>query len=39
MFQRKIDEISKGLPNIFSIVDNIISVGCDSNSADHNRTL
>ena len=36
VFQRKIDEISKGLPNIFGVADDILIVGYDADIRDHN---
>ena len=39
MFQRKIDEIFKGLPNIFGIADNVLIVGCDVDGRHHARSL
>ena len=38
MFQRKIDEISE-LPNVFGIADDILVVGYDENSSDHDDLL
>ena len=34
MFQRKIDEIFKGLPNVFGIADDILVVGYDIDGKD-----
>ena len=39
MFQRKIDETFKNLPNVFGIMDDILVVGCDSDGKDHDATL
>ena len=39
MFQEKINEIFKGLPNLFSIVDDIFIVGYDTDGRDHGKTL
>ena len=39
MFQRKIDEIVKELPNVFSIVDDMLVIGYDSNGATYDRTI
>ena len=39
MFQRKTDEIFKGLPNVFVIADDVLVVGYDSDSKDHDNTL
>ena len=38
MFQHKIDEIFKDLPNVFGIVDDILVVGHDSDDKDHGKT-
>ena len=38
MFQRKIDEIFKDLPNVFGIADDILIAGYDSDGKDHNKT-
>ena len=39
MFQRKIDEILKGLPNTFGIAENILIVGYNADGRDHDRIL
>ena len=39
MFQRKINEIFKGLPNVYNKADDILTVGYDADGRDHNRTL
>ena len=39
MFQWKIDEIFKDLPNVFGIADDILVVGYDSDGKDHDDTL
>ena len=39
MFQCKIDEISKGLLNIFYIAEDILNVGYDAYGKDHDRTI
>ena len=39
MFQRKIDEIFKYLPNVLGITDDILVVGYDRYSKDHDDTL
>ena len=39
MFQRKIDEIFKDLPNIFGIADDILVAGYESDSIDHDKTV
>ena len=35
MFQRKIDEMLKDLPNVFGIADDILVVGYDADGKDH----
>ena len=35
MFQQKFGEIFKGLPNIFSIADDILIVGYEADGKDH----
>ena len=39
MFQRKLDEIFKYLPNVFGIADDILVVGYDVDGKDHDSTL
>ena len=39
MFQHKIDEIFKDLPNVFGITDDILVVGYDGDGKDHDKTL
>ena len=39
MFQRKTNEIFRGLPNVFDIADDTLTVGYDADSRDHDRTL
>ena len=39
MFQRKIDEIFKYLPNVFGIADDILAVGYHSDGEGHNDIL
>ena len=39
MFQHKIDEIFKDLPNVFGIADDILVVRYDSDGKDHDKTL
>ena len=39
MFQRKMDEIFKDLQNVFGITDDILVVGYDRDSKDHDDTL
>ena len=39
MFQCKINEIVKNLPNVFSIADDILVVGYDIDGKDHNQVL
>ena len=38
-FQRKTDEIFRGLQNVFGIADDILILGCDADSGEHDRTL
>ena len=38
MFQSEIDEIFKGLPNIFGIADDILIEGYDVDGIDHDKT-
>ena len=38
MFQWKIGDISKDLPNMFGIVDHILVVVYDANGIDHDKT-
>ena len=39
MFQCKIDEIFKELPNLFGIADDILIVGYDADGKDYDRLL
>ena len=39
MFESKIDEIFKDLPNVFDIADDILIVGYNVDGKDHDRTL
>ena len=39
MFQKMIDEIFSGVPNVFSIVDNILIVGFDEQGKGDSETL
>ena len=39
MFQWKIDEIFKDLPNVFGITDDILIVGYDNDDKNHDNTL
>ena len=39
MFQRKIHEIFKGLPNVFDIADDILGVRCDGDRTGHDRAI
>ena len=39
MFQKKIDKLFNGLPNVFGIVDDIFIVGLDELGRDHNETV
>ena len=36
---RKIDEIFKDLPNVFSIADDILAAGYESDGKDHDKTV
>ena len=38
MFQRKIDEIFKDLPNVFGMADDILVVGYEADGKDHDKT-
>ena len=38
-FQQKIDKIFKDLSNVFGIADDILFVGYDVDSRDHDKTL
>ena len=38
MFQRKIDEIFKDMPNVFSIADDILVAGYEADGKDHDET-
>ena len=38
MFQRKIDDIFKELPNAFGIANDILAVGYDNDGMDHDNT-
>ena len=39
MFQRKTNEIFKGLPNVFGTADDILIVGYDADGTDHDRIM
>ena len=39
MFQRKIDEIFKELPNVFATDDDILVVGYEADGTDHDKTV
>ena len=39
MFQRKIDKIFKGMPNVFGIIDDILVVGYEDNGRDYDDTV
>ena len=39
MFHRKIDKISKELPNVFGIADDILVVGYEADGQNHDETL
>ena len=39
MFQRKIDEIFKDMPNVFSIADDILVAGYEADGKDHDKTV
>ena len=39
MYQRKIDEIPKGLPNVLNTADDILTVAYDADGSNHKRTL
>ena len=39
MFQRKIDEILKDMPNVFGIVDDILVAGYEADGKDHDETV
>ena len=38
MFQKKIDELFNGMPNVFGIADDILIAGFDELGKDHNTT-
>ena len=37
IFQRKIDEIFKDLPNVFGIADDTFDIGYDADDKDHKK--
>ena len=39
MFQRKIDEIFKNIPNVFGIADDILVAGYDTDDKYHDKTV
>ena len=39
MFQRKIDEIFKNIPNVFGVVDDILGGGYEADGKDHGETV
>ena len=39
MFQQKVDEIFKDMPNVFEIVNGILLIRNNSDSKDHDETL
>ena len=39
MFQRKIDEIFKDMPNVFGIADDILVAGYEADGRDHDKTV
>ena len=39
MFQRKIDEIFKDIPNVFGIADDILVAGYEADGRDHGHTI
>ena len=39
MFQKKIDELFSGIPNVFSIADEILISDFDEQGRDHDATL
>ena len=39
MFKRKINEIFRGLSNVFDIADDILILGYDADGRVHNRSL
>ena len=39
MFQQKIGEIFKDLPNVFGIADDILIAGCATEGRDHDKSL
>ena len=38
MFQQKIDEIFKGLPNVFDVADETLTVRYDADGRDHDKS-
>ena len=39
MLHQKSDDILKGLPKVFDIADDIVIVGYDAESRDHDKTM
>ena len=39
MFQKKIDELFSGMPNVFSIADDTLLVGYDEQGREHDEML
>ena len=39
MFQRKIDEIFKDMPNVFGIADDILVAEYEADGRDHDKTI
>ena len=39
MFQKKIDEIIKNIPNVFGIAGDILIVGYEADDKDHDKTV
>ena len=39
MFQRKIDEIFRDMPNVFGIADYILAAGYEADGRDHDETV
>ena len=39
IFQRKIDEIFKNMPNVFGVVDDILVAGYEADGKDHDPTV
>ena len=39
MFQSKIDEMFKDMPNVFGIVDHLLVTGYEADGKDHDETV